>query len=199
MAIDWLEWKAKNTEQHIRHQGNDSEKLFGMKRLPVDGFCKDTITVYEFQGCIWHGHWCWRTKKHNGVNPINGKNLDDLYQRTQDKIRYIKDQGYNVVEMWECQWQASNIRDPELSRFIENRKRPCDGLVTMTRGPDADSRHGRSTVWCFGSRSSRPGWFEVQVCRDDLCNFCRRIVDYSLSTSYIFIIHFLNLDINKIH
>jgi hypothetical protein len=43
-----------------------------------------TNTVYEFQGCIWHGHRCWMTKKHNGVNPVNGKNLDDLYQRTQD-------------------------------------------------------------------------------------------------------------------
>jgi G:T-mismatch repair DNA endonuclease (very short patch repair protein) len=132
MAIDWLEWEAKNTGQHIRHQGNDSEKLIGMKRVPVDGFCRDTNTVYEFQGCIWHGHRCWMTKKHNGVNPVNGKSLDDLYQRTQDKIQYIKDQGYNVVEMWECQWLASIKRDPELSRFIENRKRPCDGLVTMT-------------------------------------------------------------------
>jgi hypothetical protein len=37
MAINWLEWEAKNTEQHIRHQGNDSEKLIGMKRLPVLG------------------------------------------------------------------------------------------------------------------------------------------------------------------
>jgi hypothetical protein len=39
------------------------------------------------------------TKKHNGVNPVNGKSLGDLYQRTQDKIQYIKDQGYNVMEM----------------------------------------------------------------------------------------------------
>jgi hypothetical protein len=78
MAIDWLEWKAKNTEQHIRHQGNDSEKLIGMKRLPVDGFCRDTNTVYEFQGCLWHGHRCWRTKEYNGVNPVNGKSFRRL-------------------------------------------------------------------------------------------------------------------------
>jgi len=71
------------------------------------------------------------TKKYNGVNPVNGKSLSDLYQRTRDKIQYIKDQGYNVVEMWECQWRASIKRDPTLSRFIENRKRLCDGLVTM--------------------------------------------------------------------
>ena len=33
--------------------------------------------------------------------------------------------------MWECQWLASIKRNPELSRLIENRKRPCDGLNTM--------------------------------------------------------------------
>jgi hypothetical protein len=72
------------------------------------------------------------TKNYNGVNLVNGKSLFDLYQRTRDKIQYIKDQGYNVVEMWECQWLAIIKRDPELSRFIKSRKRPCDGLVTMT-------------------------------------------------------------------
>jgi hypothetical protein len=40
MAINWLEWEAKNTGQHIRHQGNDSEKLIGMKRLSVDDFAE---------------------------------------------------------------------------------------------------------------------------------------------------------------
>jgi hypothetical protein len=70
----------------------------------------------------------------DGHNPVNGKNLDDLYHHTQDKIQYIKEQGYNVVEMWECQWLASIKRDPELSRFIEHRKRPCDGLITIACG-----------------------------------------------------------------
>ena len=62
------------------------------------------------------------TQKHNGVSPVIGKSLDDLQQHTQEKIQYIKDQGYNVVEMWECQWLASIKRDPELSRLskIEN-------------------------------------------------------------------------------
>jgi hypothetical protein len=31
MAIDWLEWEAKNTGQHIRHQGNDNEKVIGRR------------------------------------------------------------------------------------------------------------------------------------------------------------------------
>jgi G:T-mismatch repair DNA endonuclease (very short patch repair protein) len=122
MAIDWLEWEAKNTGQYIRHQGNDTEKLIGMKRLPVDGFCRDINTIYEFQGCIWHGHRCWMTKKHNGVNPVNRKSLDDLYQRTQDKIQYIKDQGYNVVEMWECQMASQYRKRPGTESFYRKSK-----------------------------------------------------------------------------
>ena len=137
-----------------------------MKRLPVDGFCRNTNTVYEFQGCLWHGHRCWMTKKYNGVNPVNGKSLDELYQRTQDNIEYIKDPGYDVVEMWECQWRASIKRDPELSRFIENRKRPCDGLITIDRGPDTGHRLKRSTVWIPRSRHKSPRPLKTDVCRD---------------------------------
>jgi hypothetical protein len=30
MVIDWLEWEAKNTGQHIPHQSNDKEKVIGL-------------------------------------------------------------------------------------------------------------------------------------------------------------------------
>ena len=95
MVIDWLEWEAKNTGQHIRHQDNDKEKVIGRRRLPVDWFCKDTNTVYELQGCLWHGHRWWITKD-KSVNPINGKSLDELSKTTQEKIDEIKDQWYDV-------------------------------------------------------------------------------------------------------
>jgi G:T-mismatch repair DNA endonuclease (very short patch repair protein) len=131
MAIDWLEWEAKNTGQHIRHQSNDKEKVIGRRRLPVDGFCKETNTVYEFQGCLWHGHRCWITKD-KSVNPINGKSLDDLFETTKEKIDEIKDQGYDVKQMWECEWGRLKKQDPELKAFITDRQRPCDGQFKMT-------------------------------------------------------------------
>ena len=53
-------------------------------------------TVYEFQGCLWHGHRCWITKD-KSVNPINGKSLEDLFKTTEEKIDEIKDQGYDGV------------------------------------------------------------------------------------------------------
>ena len=64
------------------------------------------------------------TKKHNGVNPVNGKNAgqDTIYQRT--RLQRRGDVGMPVARKYQ--------KRPELSRFIEHRKRPCDGLITMT-------------------------------------------------------------------
>jgi G:T-mismatch repair DNA endonuclease (very short patch repair protein) len=105
--------------------------VIGRRRLPVDEFCKETNTVYEFQGCLWHGHRCWITKD-KSVNPINGKSLDDLFETTKEKIDEIKDQGYDVKQMWECEWGRLKKQDPELKAFITDRQRPCDGQFKMT-------------------------------------------------------------------
>ena len=40
MIINWLEWEALQSGQYIRHHANDSEKLMGMKHLPVDDFAE---------------------------------------------------------------------------------------------------------------------------------------------------------------
>ena len=49
MAIEWLEWQAYQQQIKIRHQYN-TEKRIGPCRLPVDGFCSETQTVYQFHG-----------------------------------------------------------------------------------------------------------------------------------------------------
>lgn len=39
---------------------------------------------------------------------INGKRkrpLSELLEETKKNSKYIRDQGYNLVEMWECQWR----------------------------------------------------------------------------------------------
>jgi len=56
MAIDWLEWEIKNTGYLVRHQGNHKEKAIGRRRLPVDGYVKETNTVYEFHYDHWLGN-----------------------------------------------------------------------------------------------------------------------------------------------
>ena len=50
MAVEWLEWQAYQRGVKIRHQYNNTEKRIGARRLPVDGFCSETQTVYQFHG-----------------------------------------------------------------------------------------------------------------------------------------------------
>ena len=42
----------------------------GRHAIPVDGFCAQTNTIYQFHGCFWHGHPCEKTK--NNTNHVRG-------------------------------------------------------------------------------------------------------------------------------
>ena len=49
MAVQWLTWEAAKNGCAIRHQVNGREKRIG--KLPVDGWCPETRTAYQFHGC----------------------------------------------------------------------------------------------------------------------------------------------------
>ena len=49
MAIEWLEWEARQRDIQIRHEYN-TEKRIGSRRLPVDGFHAESQTVFQFHG-----------------------------------------------------------------------------------------------------------------------------------------------------
>ena len=53
MAVQWLTWEAAKNGCAIRHQVNGHEKRIG--KLPVDGWCPETRTAYQFHGCFFHG------------------------------------------------------------------------------------------------------------------------------------------------
>ena len=129
MQIEWLEWEAKNTGYHVRHQGNHKEKVIGRGRLPVDGYVKETNTVYEFQGCCWYGHAC---HLNHGKPDEKAQTMEQRYQRTQEKIQYIQDSGYPVKQMWECDWERLKKEDPAMKAFVKDMQRPCDGQFKMT-------------------------------------------------------------------
>ena len=53
----------------IQHCFNSLEKKIGP--YPVDGYCKETDTVYEFQGCFMHGG----PKCYNSFNPLKKQTM----------------------------------------------------------------------------------------------------------------------------
>ena len=102
MAIEWLEWVAHQDRIHIRHQLNNTEKRIGDRKLPVDGFNVESQTVYQFQGCYWHGHDC-ALNRGKEVNEKGNKPMTELLEETRADTEYIRRKGYRVVEMWECE------------------------------------------------------------------------------------------------
>ena len=53
MAMKWLSYEMERNGIHIEHVRNGGEKRIG--KYSVDGYCEEFHTVYEFQGCFWHG------------------------------------------------------------------------------------------------------------------------------------------------
>ena len=45
--------------------------------------------------------------------------MQDLYAGTREKIQYLKNQGYNIEEMWECDLKRKLDEDEEMRHHFE--------------------------------------------------------------------------------
>ena len=69
-------------------------------RVYCDGYIKKTKTVYEFWGDFWHGN----PKFHLPDTKIGNKTAAEVYKATMIKRAKYKENGYNLVEIWEHEW-----------------------------------------------------------------------------------------------
>ena len=98
-ALEWLESieeKENIKIQHARWTEGEYRISSGHK---VDGYCKETNTVYEYESAYWHGHPS--VYKPNDINPSNKKTFGELYEKTTKKETLIKSLGYNLVIKWD--------------------------------------------------------------------------------------------------
>jgi len=65
----------------------------------VDGYDETTNTVYEFYGNFWHGNP--RTHNQEEMNTASKKTFGELYQATIQRENELKALGYNLVTIWE--------------------------------------------------------------------------------------------------
>ena len=94
-AIDWLNWRAKQ-DGPIRHAENHPHGEKRIENQYVDGFRSGYC--YSFSGCFWHGHNC-------------GKNYDkEKLEANETRKKKLQDMGYEVIEIWECEWDKMNIK-----------------------------------------------------------------------------------------
>ena len=97
----WLRWLGHLEGKHIQHAQNGKEMKIG--KYKVDGYSEEDHSVYEFNGCFYHG--CPKCFNPDTINPKTNVPMYELYTRTQEKKTFIKNQtGFSYVEMWECEW-----------------------------------------------------------------------------------------------
>jgi len=116
IGMCWMDWMATNNQTTIQHAGNGGElKVEGFK---VDGVDLQNGTIYEFNGCFWHGcETCY--ERRSTINPVNGISMEELRQRTRLKIQYLRKKGHMVMEKWECQFRNEMKEDPALQEFYQ--------------------------------------------------------------------------------
>ena len=138
-AVKWLSYISEKEGIYIQHVRNGGEKRVG--NYSLDGYCEETHTAYEFQGCFWHGKdlcdgmytkhgknmnvfflflGCPECFKDRGtVNSVNLKTMEQFYKDTMRKVKYLKDQGFNVEQKWECELEKEMKEDEEMKQFFE--------------------------------------------------------------------------------
>ena len=116
IALKTLACIAQRDNITIRHARNHGEQRIG--KYPVDGYNGELNTIWEIQGCMWHG--CTKCYARDTMNLVNDLTMHDLRQRTLEKVTFLKDSGCNVVEIWTCDIERQLAVDPEMREFFDS-------------------------------------------------------------------------------
>jgi len=102
ISIEWL----NSFKIDIQHAENGGEYNIPKTKYKVDGYDKETNTVYEFHGDVFHGNPDI-FKDDEKCHPYN-KNITakELYDNTIQREEEIKSLGYNLVVIWENNYKS---------------------------------------------------------------------------------------------
>ena len=127
-CLEWLYFKESQipkqgaSQDRIRHVRNGGEQCIrtATKFYFVDGYDALTTTVYEFYGCFFHGcRTCYplRDVRHYATSD---RTVQELYNATVAKRMDLLRAGFNVIEVWECEWDRQVEMNAEVKRFLSS-------------------------------------------------------------------------------
>ena len=109
-SINWLRYLEKSQHISIQHaeRGGELRIPIGESYIQADGWCEKTNTIYEFHGDYWHGN----PEKYNPneMNTTAKKTFGELYRRTIEREELIRELGFNLVVMWESDYDLMQSR-----------------------------------------------------------------------------------------
>lgn len=98
VCIQWLD----SISDKIQHAEREGEFRIPGTGYLADGYDPATNTIYEFHGSYWHGDP--KVYAPDEFNKTTSCTFGELYQKTLKKEQIIKDLGYNLVVMWESEY-----------------------------------------------------------------------------------------------
>ena len=130
MSREWLEWMSHKYDIFIHHQFNGPEIQVGPKKIRVDGFARNDKypkgIVFNFHGCMWHGHMCCLTKDSKQF-PFESKfqkymSMLNLRQRTSLITDYfINEIGVKFISIYECEWKKQKNLNKNIRMFLKKK------------------------------------------------------------------------------
>ena len=123
IGLQWLYYQDKQLGgNRIKHRRNGGEQVLQIKsgRVTVDGYDPITKTMYEFQGCEYHGcKKCKPNNRHTKAFHHPDRTVEEIFQVTQRKTELLKQAGYTVIEQWECDFRKEMKQNETLQEQIE--------------------------------------------------------------------------------
>ena len=112
--IPWMVMMKKPT-QHMNSMdvsGMVSSFSMNSNKCHKYQFLRDLFSL-TFTGCL-------KCYARNTENAVSGQTMHDLHQATMQKTLYLKERGFNVVEVWECDIKRELEQDEEMRRYFDN-------------------------------------------------------------------------------
>jgi hypothetical protein len=103
---------------NIKHGKGKEYKLNIKGKRPVDGFIEkqdnppflhlddSKDTILQFHGSYWHGCPKWSNKTNVYYNDVSKKPMSQLYDKTLEKDNEIISLGYNLIVIWEFDYEV---------------------------------------------------------------------------------------------
>ena len=112
IATSWLSWIQARRPVDISPEHRLGPYF-------ADGYDASSNTVFEFNGCKWHGcPRCYRNRSSTITDENGERSAASRYADYIKKKKYYTDKGFNVIEKWECDFQKERMENPELNEFI---------------------------------------------------------------------------------
>ena len=108
MSYQWLRYMQQKEQNFIQSRFNIGERYVSKYSFKVDGFCEETNTIYDFDGCLWHGcDVCNANCNADGslreMHPIKNIPFSEIRKITQEKKQTLTAEGFRVMSVRECE------------------------------------------------------------------------------------------------